>query len=73
VPRDAVMHSGTHAMVFVEEVPGTFAPARCVGAGVGGPHADPLGLLAGERVVARANFLLDSESRLTDMGRDGRA
>jgi hypothetical protein len=29
-------------------------------------YADPFGLVAGERVVNRANFLLDSESRLME-------
>jgi len=58
VPRDAVMHSGTHTMVFVEDSPGVY---RMREVQVGGE-----GLLAGERVVARANFLLDAESRLMD-------
>jgi membrane fusion protein, copper/silver efflux system len=67
VPRDAVMHSGTHAMVFVEDAPGVY---RVREVRVGGDDAGRTqilsGLLAGERVVARANFLLDAESRLMD-------
>jgi membrane fusion protein, copper/silver efflux system len=67
VPRDAVMHSGTHAMVFVEDAPGVY---RVREVQVGGDDAGRTqilsGLLAGERVVARANFLLDAESRLMD-------
>jgi membrane fusion protein, copper/silver efflux system len=67
VPRDAVMYSGTHAMVFVEEIPGRYR-AREVDVGIeaGGMKEILHGLAAGERVVARANFLLDSESRISD-------
>jgi membrane fusion protein, copper/silver efflux system len=67
IPRDAVMYSGTHAMVFVEDAPGMY---RMREVRVGGDDAGKTqilsGLLAGERVVARANFLLDAESRLMD-------
>jgi membrane fusion protein, copper/silver efflux system len=67
VPRDAVMHSGTHAMVFVEDSPGVY---RMREVQVGGDDAGRTqilsGLLAGERVVSRANFMLDAESRLMD-------
>jgi membrane fusion protein, copper/silver efflux system len=67
VPRDAVMHSGTHAMVFVEEAPGTYRIREVsVGVDAGGLTQILSGLLAGERVVSRANFLLDSDSRLTE-------
>jgi Cu(I)/Ag(I) efflux system membrane fusion protein len=67
VPRDAVMHSGTHAMVFVEERPGTYLAREVrVGAESAGRTQVLSGLAAGERVVARANFLLDSESRLRE-------
>jgi membrane fusion protein, copper/silver efflux system len=67
VPRDAVMHSGTHAMVFVEEGEGLFrAREVTIGSEVGGQTPILSGLFAGERVVQRANFLLDSESRLME-------
>lgn len=67
VPRDAVMHSGTHAMVFVEEAPGTYRVREVtVGVDAGGRTQILSGLIAGERVVNRANFLLDSESRLME-------
>ena len=67
VPRDAVMHSGTHAMVFVEEAPGTYRVREVtVGVDAAGQTQILSGLLAGERVVSRANFLIDSESRLTE-------
>jgi membrane fusion protein, copper/silver efflux system len=67
VPRDAVMHSGTHAMVFIEESPGMYRAREVVVGAESGNRTQILsGLLAGERVVKRANFLLDSESRLRD-------
>jgi membrane fusion protein, copper/silver efflux system len=67
VPRDAVMHSGTHAMVFVEEAPGVYRAREVrIGTDFGGSTQILSGLLAGERVVKRANFLLDSESRLAE-------
>lgn len=67
VPRDAVMHSGSHDMVFVEEGPGAYRARQVqVGADMGGQTQILSGLLAGERVVKRANFLLDSESRLRE-------
>lgn len=68
VPRDAVMHAGTHAMVFVEEGPGRFRAREVrVGAEAGGRTEILSGLNAGERVADRANFLLDAESRLGGM------
>jgi membrane fusion protein, copper/silver efflux system len=67
VPRDAVMHSGTHAMVFVEETPGLYRAREVeVGSDAGGRTEILSGLLAGERVVTRANFLLDAETRLRE-------
>lgn len=67
VPRDAVLRSGTHAMVFVEEAPGTYRVREVtLGVDAGGKTEILSGLIAGERVVNRANFLLDSESRLLE-------
>jgi membrane fusion protein, copper/silver efflux system len=67
VPRDAVMHSGTHTMVFIDEGAGVYRAREVqVGADLGGSTQILSGLLAGERVVKRANFLLDSESRLME-------
>ena len=67
VPRDAVMHSGGHAMVFIDEGGGVYRARRVeVGADAGGRTQVLSGLAAGERVVKRANFLLDSESRLME-------
>jgi membrane fusion protein, copper/silver efflux system len=74
VPRDAVMYSGTHAMVFVEEAEGAYRAREVrVGETADGRTVILEGLRAGERVVSRANFLIDSESRLSDAlgGMDG--
>ncbi|HEV2130431.1 MAG TPA: efflux RND transporter periplasmic adaptor subunit, partial [Longimicrobiaceae bacterium] len=74
VPRDAVMRTGTRDIVFVEQGPGAYELREVrVGSEVNGNVQIVSGLLAGERVVARANFLLDAESRLmeTMMGQPG--
>ncbi len=65
VPRDAVVDTGTVTYVFVEIEDGLFAP-RVVDPGplLGDERAVAAGLTAGERVVVRGAFLLDSESRL---------
>jgi len=65
VPASAVLDSGVRKIVFVETRPNHFEPR---GVEVGLHSADRVevvsGVQAGERVVVRANFLLDSESRL---------
>jgi RND family efflux transporter MFP subunit len=65
VPVDAVLDSGTRQVVFVDLGNGAFAPREVK---VGERTQDYLailsGLRAGERVVTRANFLIDSESNL---------
>ncbi|HSJ09383.1 MAG TPA: efflux RND transporter periplasmic adaptor subunit [Longimicrobiales bacterium] len=67
VPRDAVMHSGSHAMVFIDEGAGVYRARQVVvGADMSGRTQILSGLQPGERVVQRANFLIDSESRLVD-------
>jgi Cu(I)/Ag(I) efflux system membrane fusion protein len=65
VPADAVVDSGTRKVVFVALGDGKFQP-REVQLGVGNADAIEVlsGLRAGEQVVTRANFLVDSESRL---------
>jgi Cu(I)/Ag(I) efflux system membrane fusion protein len=65
IPADAVIDSGTGNVVFVALGEGKFQP-REVQLGAGdGEHVEVVkGLAAGERVVTRANFLVDSESRL---------
>lgn len=65
VPIDAIIDSGTAKVVFVAQGDGKFSP-RQIGSGQSdGNFVEILkGLALGERVVTRANFLLDSESRL---------
>lgn len=65
VPRDAVIDRGRDRYVFVETRPGLFSPrVVAVGAARGEVREVLAGLEAGERVVARGGFVLDSESRL---------
>jgi RND family efflux transporter MFP subunit len=65
IPDSAVMDTGVRQVVFVEVSAGTFEP-RVVKLGVRGDgRAQVLaGVGDGEKVVVKANFLLDSESRL---------
>jgi Cu(I)/Ag(I) efflux system membrane fusion protein len=65
VPADAVIHSGTQSVVFVALPDGKFQP-RVVKLGAGdGQFVEVIsGLERGDGVVTRANFLVDSESRL---------
>jgi Cu(I)/Ag(I) efflux system membrane fusion protein len=65
VPDSAVMQTGTRAVVFVVRGEGQFEPRQVqTGAKVNGFYEVRSGLQPGERVVAEANFLVDSESRL---------
>jgi RND family efflux transporter MFP subunit len=65
VPLDAVLDSGERQLVFVDRGNGRFEP-RPVKRGESTPEFATIlhGLKAGERVVTRANFLIDSESNL---------
>ncbi len=65
IPADAVIHSGTQTVVFVALPDGKFRP-REVKLGDGDTQFVEVvsGLEAGDGVVTRANFLVDSESRL---------
>lgn len=65
IPADAVIDSGKESVVFVALGNGKFEP-RVVERGVSdGEHVEIVrGLKEGEQVVTRANFLIDSESRL---------
>ncbi len=65
VPADAVIDSGTKKVVFVAVGEGKFQPREVKLGVTGSDFAEVLsGLGAGEQVVTRANFLIDSESRL---------
>jgi len=65
IPTDAVIDSGTYSVVFVALGEGKFQP-RVVRLGAhDGDHVEVLdGLAEGDKIVTRANFLIDSESRL---------
>jgi Cu(I)/Ag(I) efflux system membrane fusion protein len=64
VPKDAVMDTGEHQIVFVVRGEGQFMP-RAVRVGREAEDAYEVlsGLEPGEEVVTSANFLIDSESR----------
>ncbi len=65
IPADAVIHAGTRDVVFVALGEGKFAPREVLlGAQNGNAIEVQSGLRAGEEVVTRANFLVDSESQL---------
>lgn len=65
VPADAVIQSGTQSVVFVTLGNGKFQP-REIQLGTGDSQYVEViaGLDEGDAVVTRANFLIDSESRL---------
>jgi membrane fusion protein, copper/silver efflux system len=65
VPRDAVMDSGTTKVAFIALGNGRFEPREVTtGASLGEQVEILQGLKVGDEVVTRANFLVDSESRL---------
>jgi len=65
IPADALIDSGTKKVVFVALGEGKLQPREVRVGPVTGDAVEVLsGLEAGEKVVTRANFLVDSESRL---------
>ncbi|HEX8110493.1 MAG TPA: efflux RND transporter periplasmic adaptor subunit, partial [Kofleriaceae bacterium] len=65
IPPDAIIDSGIDKVVFVAVGEGKFAPRKVRLGEADGAHVEVItGLAQGERVVSRANFLIDSESRL---------
>ncbi|MBD3403433.1 efflux RND transporter periplasmic adaptor subunit, partial [candidate division GN15 bacterium] len=74
IPRSAVINSGTRQLVFVASDEGAYQPREIITGAVGNNDmvAVRSGLAAGEPVVTSGQFLLDSESRLTEaLGDDG--
>jgi multidrug efflux pump subunit AcrA (membrane-fusion protein) len=66
VSADAVLRTGQEAVVIVALGEGRFRPRRVsVGEEAGGRVQILAGLQAGEQVVTRAQFLIDSEARLS--------
>ena len=67
VPDEAVLDSGLRKVVFLDKGEGRFEPAEVkVGNKFDGYYEILAGLSAGERILASASFLLDSESRLKE-------
>jgi Cu(I)/Ag(I) efflux system membrane fusion protein len=65
VPDEAVLDSGIRKVVFLDKGDGRFAPAEVRLGGKYDNYYEVLaGLSAGEKILASASFLLDSESRL---------
>lgn len=65
IPSDAIIDSGIDKLVFVAVREGRFEPRKIAIGQSDGAHTEVVsGLTEGERVVSRANFLVDSESRL---------
>ncbi len=65
IPADAVLHTGTRDVVFIALGQGRFTPREVqLGARNGNDVEVRSGLEAGQQVVTRANFLVDSESQL---------
>lgn len=65
IPPDAIIDSGIDKVVFVAVGEGKFAPRKVRLGEADGTSVEVItGLQQGERVVSRANFLIDSESRL---------
>ena len=65
VPRDAVIRTGEHEYVYVVAGMERFEPRLVTTGAVREGRVQVVsGLLAGERVVMRGSFMLDSESRL---------
>ena len=65
IPTDAIINSGTKKVVFVALGEGKFQPREVTLGTAGTEFVEILsGVKTGEQVVTRANFLIDSESRL---------
>ena len=65
IPADAIINSGTKAIVFVALGEGKFQPREVKVGEIDAKFVEILdGVAVGEGVVTRANFLVDSESRL---------
>lgn len=67
VPDEAVLDSGLRKIVFLDKGQGRFEPAEVkTGNRFDGYYEVLAGLSPGERILASASFLLDSESRLKE-------
>ena len=67
IPDEAVLDSGLRKIVFIDKGEGRYAPAEVkLGSKYDGYYEVLGGVSAGERIIASASFLLDSESRLKE-------
>ena len=67
IPDEAVLDSGLRKIVFLDKGEGRFEPAEVKLGGKYDSYYEVLaGLSPGERIIASAGFLLDSESRLRE-------
>lgn len=67
IPDEAVLDSGIRKIVFVDKGEGRYAPVEVKLGGKFDNYYEILsGLSPGERIIASASFLLDSESRLKE-------
>jgi membrane fusion protein, copper/silver efflux system len=65
IPASGILQSGTRQIAFVDHGGGNLEPREVqLGARVGDDFIVLKGLVAGERIVTSANFLIDSESQL---------
>ena len=65
IPKSAAIDTGARQVVYVESSPGSFTPrAVKLGATAGDRREVLSGLREGEKVVAAANFFIDSQSQL---------
>jgi len=72
VPESAVIDTGERQIVYVEQAEGVFSLREVtVGARAAGLAEITKGLAEGEKVAAAANFLIDSETRLSGGGGGG--
>lgn len=65
IPKSAAIDTGVRQVVYVETSPGSFTPRQVkLGATAGDRREVLAGLREGEKVVAAANFFLDSQAQL---------
>jgi Cu(I)/Ag(I) efflux system membrane fusion protein len=65
VPAEAIVMTGERNLIFVVQPDGTLVPREvALGARGDGRIQILRGVMAGDRIVASANFLVDAESRL---------
>jgi multidrug efflux pump subunit AcrA (membrane-fusion protein) len=65
IPRSALIDTGARRVVYVETAPGTFTPRDVTLGGASGDRVAVVrGLKEGEKVVAAANFFVDSQAQL---------